>query len=683
MCLDFCFPGPPLVTLDKLDIEAVKRGLKKARVDNYQMFCKDHNGNACYATKIGKKHPGLKIDYVKDMREFLREEDIKFTAYYSVGFDDHVIQTHPDWAVRDENGRMVPGGGGGAHFDPPWVCTNTPYRQYVLGQLEEIIRGYEPDGLMLDIMAPHICYCSYCQDSFRKKYGRSIPKRENQEQYWRELLELRDRIVLLSFMQDVNSLVRRLRPEMVIYINGGPIRFPRKVLNLTSFDFAEHHAEEGLWDACWRGLDPNNMPMVAVSPDPYDPYPTTSIIVSGVLSAAQNTMPNFGSFTFKPDGTLNQLEFENVGKAFEEIERIEPYLRDRESVKSLGVLYSESTRLYDDHDVIGQGGYHTRIPFIKGLEGALELCNYSKYPFDAISEEKVLEGELSQYEALMLSNVACMSEEVAEKISDYVREGGLVMASHRTSLKDGEGYELPNFRLAQLFGCDFLRINERYASNTWGSYLHRKEHPVWKKVRKADFPTRASFIETGLTSGQVLATHVLPMAVGTGSRAATLHPSEITDYPAIQVNSYGKGKVVYFSFDYFWIDHPEGGRRNRSLHLKWPKPFFRALLRQLLPSPKISTNLPSPSALTVSYFRGKGRDLLIIHQVNDSVVKLGGDVLPVSGGTIVINGAYFRPVRAHVSHPEEVELRIEKTGDDYRIATPNVDIHSVIVVEGK
>ena len=87
--------------------------------------------------------------------------------------------------------------------------------------------------------------------------------------------------------------------------------------------------------------------------------------------------------------------------------------------------------------------------------------------------------------------------------------------------------------------------------------------------------------------------------------------------------------------------------------------------------------------LTISYYRRKGENVLIIHQVNDSVIKLGGAVVPVSGGTIVVAGDYMRPVRARAVHPEEVELRLEKADNVYRIATPMVDIHSIIVIEGQ
>jgi hypothetical protein len=420
--------------------------------------------------------------------------------------------------------------------------------------------------------------------------------------------------------------------------------------------------------------------MVAVSPDPYDPYPTESIIVSGVLSAAQNALPNFGSFSFKPDGTLNELEFENVGQAFAEIERVEPWLRERESVKSLGILYSESTRLYDDHDVIGQSAYRTRASFREGLKGALELCNYSKYPFDTISEEGILGGDLSQYEALLLPNVACMSAGIANRVRDYVRDGGVLLATHRTSLKDGEGYELTDFGLADVFGCDLVRVREEYATNVWGSYLQRVAHPVWEGIAQAAYGIHGTFEEVALTSGEVLARHALPIAAGTAFVPPFLPPGEVTQYPAIVANRYGEGVSVYFSFDFLRVDYEQGGRAARPLRLRWPRKLLVALLEWLLPTSKVRSKLASPDALTVSYYRRLGGRELIIHQVNDSVIRLEGSVLPVSGGEIVVSGEYMKPVRARVVYPQEAELEIAQAGNLYRIETPIVDIHSVISI---
>ena len=681
MCLDFCFPDPPLTPLHRLDIDDVKRGIKRAQLDNYQMFCKSSWGTAAYNTKVGKKHAGLKTtDFVGELRQFLKDEDIKFTAYYSVGFDEHIVRTHPEWACRDENGELITFLDNQFAFH--WVCMNSGYSKYCLAQFEEIIDGYQPDGLMLDIMSPPICYCASCQSSFRNLYAMNIPCKADQEHYWRQLLELRDRIVVLGFMNQVRKLVDLKRPEMIITINGGPMEFRREVLNLTDFDFAEHHAEGGLWDACWRGLDPNNMPMVAVSPDPYDPYPVESIICSAALSVAQNTMPNFGSFTFKPDGSLNQLDLTNTGQAFVEITKIEPYLSDRQSVKSIAILYSENTRLYDYHDVIEHSGYNRRRSFSEGLLGALELCNHSKYPFDTISEDHILEGDLSQYESLILPNIACLSDVMASKIQAFVHAGGLLFVSHRTGLKDDGGYDLPNFQLAKLLGCDFVRMRNEYELNVWGGYLNRFEHPVWNTMPDADLSFMGPFVETIPKDGMILATHTLPLATGRALVPPFLPPAVPTNYPAIYMNNYGSGKVVYFSFNFFRIENFQGGNRGGRLKLKWPNALFENLLSHLLPSPKIRNQTSAKDALTLSYYKRDAADQIIIHQVNDSIIKLNGTLVPIDGGTIHINEKFMQPKSAMQVYPKSQELKVIREKGCFQIQMPTVDIHTVVTVSG-
>jgi hypothetical protein len=63
MCLEFCFPDPPLTTLDRLEIEEVNHAVLMARFDNYRIFCKSHWGTATYNTKIGKKFHGLQVHF--------------------------------------------------------------------------------------------------------------------------------------------------------------------------------------------------------------------------------------------------------------------------------------------------------------------------------------------------------------------------------------------------------------------------------------------------------------------------------------------------------------------------------------------------------------------------------------------------------------------------------------------
>ena len=48
---------------------------------------------------------------------------------------------------------------------------NSPYRQYVLDQIREIVLGYRPDAVFLDLYGQTLCYCNHCQKEFRSRTG--------------------------------------------------------------------------------------------------------------------------------------------------------------------------------------------------------------------------------------------------------------------------------------------------------------------------------------------------------------------------------------------------------------------------------------------------------------------------------------------------------------------------------
>ncbi|MEI3199335.1 MAG: alpha-L-fucosidase [Lachnospiraceae bacterium] len=117
------------------------------------IYCKDHWGNSYYDTKIGKISWRLKQDWIRQLIPVLKKHDIEFTAYYCFEYDSYAPKATSGMA-RGRKRRNSPGVRlrlkfPGAHWEIP--CYETGYRQYILGQLKEIVEGYHPDSLFIDI----------------------------------------------------------------------------------------------------------------------------------------------------------------------------------------------------------------------------------------------------------------------------------------------------------------------------------------------------------------------------------------------------------------------------------------------------------------------------------------------------------------------------------------------------
>lgn len=102
------------------------------------------------------------------------------------------------------------------------------------------------------------------------------------------------------------------------------------------------------------------------------------------------------------------------------------------------------------------------------LSGAARALVESHRHFDVISERRILD-DISQYRVVVLPDQAYLSDSAIEALDDYVRSGGSLLATHRTSLYRQDGSRRTNFGLAHVFGVDFhdtSRYSVSYVKST-------------------------------------------------------------------------------------------------------------------------------------------------------------------------------------------------------------------------
>jgi hypothetical protein len=688
--IDLAAPDPPIVTLSKLDeaqISNYERMLQVARIDNTFVYCKDHWGNAYYNTKVGKKHGGLRIDYVGQMSSVLRRNNIGFVAYYSVGLDNDAALRHPDWAVLDEDGtkRRITA-------QPPtkfyWCCLNSPYRQFLLEQIREIVGGYKPDAIFLDLFGQSLCYCQHCQRQFRTFSGMvEIPRGRNIALHRALLNDFVYRTLYLEPFKEIAGLSRSVNPDTAVALPGGYAFHRREMVAISDFIvfepfrvFQRFPMKEKQWEyftnelvpslhdnllsgIFCRGLgkSPQLVPgFESLVFDPQHPNVTEAAVAQMLASGCRGALYSDCQHV---DGTLDQYQFEVLGKVYREVERFQKLLPGRESVKGVGLVYSEATRLN------GPGE-----SFFRSVIGALVAGAYSLYPFDVIPEWEINQQVLEQFQVLVLSDVSCLSPDTVGVLKEYVARGGNLIATMRTSVMDQNGKQLSDFQLADLFGCNFRRVNEQYSPNEWGSFLRREgENSIWNGLPPTELGMSPPLVEVVASKGTVIAWHLLPATV-TSSESwinwwSPQPRRETSPFPAIIRNSHGKGKVVYCSFDLF-------GMLEKSF--LWPKDFFLNLLKDLAPRPLLKVVSANHGVLAATYFRRSSDGSLLIHLLNLSVWQLAGRVIPVAAGELIVNDNRFSPNACRLLYPEPRELPLSKSGNDTVVRLPEVNIHSIV-----
>ena len=670
--VDHHSPDPPAITYSRFDPDQWLQLFEESDLDHYWVFCKGHHGEAYYPTKVGHMHPGLTVDFVQTLSERIRRKGIAFHAYYCIGFDDWAVLNHPEWALLDEEGknrRVDAKENWHSMGQWRWACVNTPYRQYVMKQLTEIFQGYHPDGLFLDIVGQPLCYCHFCSSLYRARYGYEIPRGAAAERYRKETDEFLYATTQLGFVRDAITTVRALSSRAAITINGGHLKFRSELMDLLDYTFAEPFAGNYLSAMFARGT--GKLPQIGpgLVAWPYDPSPDSVFKVESAMIAAQNCRVFMYSETMHQDGTLDPLWFREMGAGYREIEKIKPYLLERDPVPCVAILFSEKTRVNDRLDLSGI------------LKGAMEASAYSQFPSDILPDWKLTEDELKKYQVVVLPEVSSLSGKEAAVLGSFVESGGLLIATGLTGTRKADGEPRPNFVLADIFGCDFEQVFENYKGNLWGSYLKRSGDEFWNALPQATLAVEAPFVVVKPRSGaKVLATHILPSTpwrrdTGEDEQAwvnwEPPPPGGATDFPALVEMAHGRGRAIYAGFDLYGM---------AAKNYQWPLDWHYRLMCLYLKTPPLRVELANHHGIGVTFYKRRQKSEVIVHQVNRTISLLNGDVNSLSGGTLIVSRSFFNLSTCRQVYPEQRDLEIAKQGSFAQVKLPNVDVHSVVVL---
>lgn len=136
--------------------------------------------------------------------------------------DDVVYLQHPEWFVKDREGKPVCYGSGrmGNWSLLMSTCINGGYRNeaFATKVMEEALTNLDIDGIFFN--APHMekCFCENCRRKYRKLYGKELPARtEEWEPDWQTRC-LRDNMTILY------HTVKRRKEEIPVILYYGTYR---------------------------------------------------------------------------------------------------------------------------------------------------------------------------------------------------------------------------------------------------------------------------------------------------------------------------------------------------------------------------------------------------------------------------------------------------------------------------
>jgi hypothetical protein len=515
----------------------------------------------------------------------------------------------------------------------------------------------------------------------------ALPTGEDKDAQWRVLREWQ-RGLHGDFMRKLVAAVKETDAEVSVSVNGGHTWHWPEVLEPLDFTYAEPWAGNFVsagfarGTGTWPQLGPGGLSQV------YNPHKPSVYVVEQANLVAQGVRAFMFSGSMKPDGSLDQLEFRNIGAAYAEVEKFQGLLTGREAVMTVGTLFSSNCMFWNNPEGKWSDGFAApfRNDYREEFSGVINALAHSKYPYEVVPEGRVTPELLAAAPAWVLANHACLGDRTAEMLREYVAGGGRLVATHLSSLKNERGEMREDFALADVFGVNFRELDETYAPNQYGSYLNRRPHALWEGLPETLLAVPPPLVRVE-ASGEVVATHVLPacrLEEGSWVSWWSPPPGEDSGVPAVVHNRYGAGQCLWFGFDLFMMAQA----MTEMFGLRPAYPYARDVLTRalevLVPEPPLRLVTATPRAVGVSYYRvrqsAEGESLLV-HLLNHTVSPLLGEVVPVRPGRLVIREDFFPVRQARLVYPEERELVVRRENGRVEVELAEVELHQIVRVE--
>jgi len=225
------------------------------------------------------------------------------------------------------------------------------------------------------------------------------------------------------------------------------------------------------------------------------------------------------------------------------------HFKVRRSIANIGVVMGQSTQLLYPGPATARSHTYMR----ETTQGIYETLLTGRFAFDFVHEDRLEPERLNKYTALLLPNIAMLSDRQSEQIREYARRGGSIMASFETGLYDENLKARPDFALADLLGIS--KAGDAIGTNG-NAYYGRIERP---------HPIVEGFKDTNWLPGAQNRVPLKPVqdAVLTVVPGFVRYPPELayppaprTSEPAVVLGENGPSRVAYFPGDIertYWL----------------------------------------------------------------------------------------------------------------------------------
>lgn len=697
--LDFQMPdsadqmpiGQP-ANLRDIDSERIVRQLHEHGVEALYTHAKDNQGNCYYDTRVGHKHTGIgERDLMREFSTHCRAVGMKILYYVQLtrerraNAEDLYAARREDGSpvVLDDHTPQLP-----SREQRPVACLNGPHREYILAVVRELAADYDFDGYWLDCFGwwgrVNPCYCDFCKAKYREDTGDALPASEDKESAaWKRYLRWRRRLNTTT-LHDVQGAIKAINPRLSVNHNGSAMHVwsdwdfcARDDYVTNEFHYNEGHGHLGLLCRKLRALKPDTPFEVEIwrffnrLSDTLRGYQVRPLPMHVIEMATVLAHGGFVQYydQINPDGTLDRRSLRVMQQAFEEVRRWEPWAqpglgRGAHPLPYAALVWSKATDAYAQPQ-------HARLHG-SALEGAHHALMESHLPFEVLGDHQVAQGDFGGRRVVVLPNVVCLSDAAAAQLDAFVRAGGGLVATYRTSLCEEHGAPRQSFGLAELLGADYVEP----ATYLYSFVQPEVDHPVnagldlhWPRTLWKTLQLRVAARPGAET--EALASMVNPMR---GFHMGH-PPAERTPHPSILARRHGAGRVVYFSAP---VDHVYGEYGHPDY-----KHWIANAVRWAAGDDPPAVEVDAPTTVEAIPWELPG-GALRVHLVNRTAAgpaRSRSAVLqehfPVLDLALRVHG---RAVAGATLQPDGTRLEIARENGVARVTIPRLDTYGIVVL---
>ncbi|MGQ9634684.1 MAG: beta-galactosidase [Bryobacteraceae bacterium] len=422
-------------------------------------------------------------DLFGELREAARQEGLAVLARMdSNRATEEFYKAHPGWFARDASGEPYRAG------DRYVSCIHGPYyEEYIPELLREIAERYKPDGFTDNSWSGlgrgSICYCENCERRFRERTGRPVPRKADwDDPVYREwiLWNYARRIEVW----ELNNRVTRAAggPDCLwVGMNGGSMsgqarsfRDFKAICERTEIILLDHQRRSDTGTFVenseagkrvhgmlgWDKLIPESMPMYHLAGQPFrlsakPPAEARMWMLAGFAGGIQPWWHHVGAYH------EDRRAYRTAPPVMKWHRVNEEFLVNREPVASVGVVWSQRNLDFYGRE---QPERLVEMPY----RGMIQALVRARIPYVVVHADHI-ERDSARLAALVLPNLAAMSEEQCAAVRRFVARGGSVVATGVTSLYTEMGDRRKEFALAELF-----RVRAQGTSLTAGGSPERR-----------------------------------------------------------------------------------------------------------------------------------------------------------------------------------------------------------------